>query len=531
MSHFLLQLSHILHLSQNELILNICLTQGLYTHINCTKKLLETAVDVNGSNTKGDTPLTLAAKNGHIAILTEFIKSGADVNAHDIESCTATLWASVKGFPECINALGLAGADVNMKNNVGESPIGWAAQNDHSACIDALIKQGADVNITSENHLLWAFINKPFMDNTALILAIEEGHDECVDILIAAGADVNKPNGSGEGPLMIAARNGSDKYVEKLITAGADVNKRSDCANTPLMAAILRKMPFSCIENVNGFLTPQRTNCVKLLIDAGADVNTNTIYGDPIIVRVLMEGNYDHLELLVKAGADVNVMDIHCSTPMNCALRLFNSVGYVLKCVKLLLRAGAKMNIAGNRNHLYRSVRDRHFQRPRRCLKLLKIFFAAGEAVGSYEVQCRGLEIPENLYLPLPGDLNLSLMHLCREMIRKHLMQMSQVNLFFRVPQLEIPLILHDYLLYEQTLDGDDDDDDDDDDGGSEEDDDGDSEEDDDGGSEEDDDGDSEEDDDGDSEEEEDDNDEDDDDNGEDEDNDYDDDDDGRKEL
>ena len=31
MSHFLLQLSHILHLSQNELILNICLTQGLYT--------------------------------------------------------------------------------------------------------------------------------------------------------------------------------------------------------------------------------------------------------------------------------------------------------------------------------------------------------------------------------------------------------------------------------------------------------------------------------------------------------------------
>ena len=300
-------------------------------HIHCTKKLLENAAHVNGSNTKGDTPLTLAAKNNHIAILTELIKSGADVNAHDIEGC---------------------------------------------------------MNITSENHSRWAFINKPFMDNTALILAIEEGHGECIDTLIAAGADVNKPNGSGEGPLMIAARNGSDKYLEKLITSGADVNKRSDCANTALMAAIRRKMPFSCIENVNEFLTPQRANCAKLLIDAGADVNTKTIYGDPIIVRVLMEGNYDHLELLVKAGADVNVVDIHCSTPMNCALRLFNSVGYVLKYMKLFLRAGAKMNIARYRHNLYRSVRDRHFQHPRKYRKLCMILFAAGEAVEPYQVQC-----------------------------------------------------------------------------------------------------------------------------------------------
>ena len=30
-SHFLLQLPHILHLSHNELIVNICLTEGLYT--------------------------------------------------------------------------------------------------------------------------------------------------------------------------------------------------------------------------------------------------------------------------------------------------------------------------------------------------------------------------------------------------------------------------------------------------------------------------------------------------------------------
>ena len=129
--------------------------------------------------------------------------------------------------------------------NLGQSPLGWAAQNGHSACLETLIKQGANVNLSSENHSLWAFINKPFFSNTALILAIEQDHVECVNILISAGADVNKPNGSGEGALMIAAHNGSDTYVERLIKAGADVNKSPGSPITPLVAAVSSGSPIT----------------------------------------------------------------------------------------------------------------------------------------------------------------------------------------------------------------------------------------------------------------------------------------------
>ena len=406
-------------------------------------------------------------KNGDVDILAEVIKSGADVNLNDSEGCTATMWASLKGFPECIEVLGHAGADVNMKNNLGETPLGWAAQNGHSACIEALIKRGADVNLSSENHSLWAFINKAIFGNTPLILATEENHAGCVDTLIAAGAHVNKRNGSGEGPLMIAAQNGFDKCVERLIKAGADVNRPSGSI-TPLVAAVSTKMPFVCNENGNEFSTPQRSNCIKLLIDAGADVNTRSVYGDPITIRVLIEGNYDYLELLVNAGADVNAVDSANATAMSYALTCYHSMSYSGKCIKLLLRAGAKMNISRksyglyscakmnitrDTRGLYSFIRNRHERDPRRYKELCMILFAAGETVNPGQVQCCSKGIPN--FLLHDEDLHLCLKHLCREAIRKHLLKMSQVNLFIRIPQLELPNILTGYLLYGVNLDDD----------------------------------------------------------------------------
>ena len=47
-------------------------------------------------------------------------------------------------------------------------------------------------------------------------------------------------------------------------------------------------------------------------------------------------------------------------------------------------------------------------------------------------------------------DLNLA--NICRETIRKHLLQMSDVNLFVRVPRLGLPTALVDYMLYNTSV-------------------------------------------------------------------------------
>ena len=54
-------------------------------------------------------------------------------------------------------------------------------------------------------------------------------------------------------------------------------------------------------------------------------------------------------------------------------------------------------------------------------------------------------------------ESELRLSHLCRTSIRKHLLQMSNMNLFTRVPKLGLPKPLEKYLLFSELYDEDDD--------------------------------------------------------------------------
>ena len=73
--------------------------------------------------------------------------------------------------------------------------------------------------------------------------------------------------------------------------------------------------------------------------------------------------------------------------------------------------------------------------------ELARLLFAAGEELNKDEIE----EVPD--YLKPPEQMNL--MHLCRESIRKHLLQMSKMNLLVRVPELGLPSKMAAYLVYE----------------------------------------------------------------------------------
>ena len=59
---------------------------------------------------------------------------------------------------------------------------------------------------------------------------------------------------------------------------------------------------------------------------------------------------------------------------------------------------------------------------------------------------------PEKYLKKAIPEPELSLKNICRESIRNHLLQMSNVNLFARVPKLPLPKALQSYLLYYQAL-------------------------------------------------------------------------------
>ena len=148
-------------------------------------------------------------------------------------------------------------------------------------------------------------------------------------MLIKAGADVNIAKGQGRAALHNAAMNGHYNCLKLLIQAGANVNHSISINQvTPLMLAAQ-----------HGFL-----NCVQELIEAGADVNATDKNGR----TALMEAAHgkkgtctDCVKLLVNAGADVNRRN---HDGQNALLLAGGWRNYCFERIEYLIKQGSSVN-------------------------------------------------------------------------------------------------------------------------------------------------------------------------------------------
>ena len=97
-------------------------------------------------------------------------------------------------------------------------------------------------------------------DESPLMMAALKGQTDMVRRLIARDADVNKP---GWAPLHYAATNGHLEVMALLLEHHAFIDAQSPNGTTPLMMAAMYGSP----------------QAVKLLLDAGADVNLKNQLG------------------------------------------------------------------------------------------------------------------------------------------------------------------------------------------------------------------------------------------------------------
>jgi len=124
----------------------------------------------------------------------------------------------------------------------------------------------------------------------ALVMACAEGDLEFVQTLVKAGIDINGIGSEGFTPLMMATSNDEAKVVAYLIEQEVDVNKVING-----WTALIEAADEGALESM------------KLLIDAGADVNYFYVLGSPTaITMTASEGNLGCMKLLLKHGADIN---------------------------------------------------------------------------------------------------------------------------------------------------------------------------------------------------------------------------------
>ena len=139
-----------------------------------------------------------------------------------------------------------------------------------------------------------------------------------------------------------------------LIDAGADVNETDSQGNSPLIHAAKEgknlsnlRLPSAKVTQPSNYLT-----CLGLLLDAGADVNMANKHGRTGLLLATARGNIKSMEFLLEAGSDINWKDGNGMTALMYVAR--NREDYIKKRIvsdpsafmKLLLDAGAHVNIA-----------------------------------------------------------------------------------------------------------------------------------------------------------------------------------------
>jgi ankyrin repeat protein len=77
------------------------------------KLLARGTVDVNVTDSKGDSAMHIAATNGHTLCIRALHELGADVNKCDRDHYSPVHLAAMHGRDECIRVLGELGADID----------------------------------------------------------------------------------------------------------------------------------------------------------------------------------------------------------------------------------------------------------------------------------------------------------------------------------------------------------------------------------------------------------------------------------
>jgi len=134
-------------------------------------------------------------------------------------------------------------------------------------------------------------VNSPDKDKmTPLHHAVDAGKLEAASLLIRMGADINVVNFKKETPLHIAAYKGNAGAVKLLLEHNADLTMREMRDRIPLFLAC----------NWGNDL-----ETVRLLIEAGSDVNDKNSRGEIVLVSTLSYGKKEIIDLLIDRGATI----------------------------------------------------------------------------------------------------------------------------------------------------------------------------------------------------------------------------------
>jgi ankyrin repeat protein len=316
--------------------------------------LIAAGADVKKPNHDGATPLRLASINGSAPMVQKLLKAGADANEIGPNGETPLMFAARNGSVDAVKALIDQKADVNAKEKVrGTTPLMWAAEQSHPEAMKLLLASGADFKATS------AFDTK---GNRAYLAPTVRQRLESTQGAggIGAAGGQGKQGGRGGAQAKGGGR-GAGQGKAKQAKAGDGAATEEDVVGA--LDAAAADFAFGRTRDTDGGgITPlvfaarqDCLDCVKVLLDAGADVNQVTHYGWTPLLTATQNRHYKVGAYLLDHGANPNLKNNGGWSPLYLATdnRNIESGDYPVRkpdmdhldFIKLLLAKNADVNV------------------------------------------------------------------------------------------------------------------------------------------------------------------------------------------
>lgn len=281
---------------------------------------LEKGIDKNRVNTKGQSAFMLAVQLGKKPVFEALLKAGADVNRPDAENFAPLARAVQLRRSDYANALISAGANVNAAPN---HALGIAYDTNQLKLFEALAKAGANLNMAHEKSGL-----------ALVVEAIKKERVTFARFLIENSVNLNVADSEGNSPLVMVVKQTVPDLLPALLARGLSVETRDASGKTLMQISH---------QNIMARLTPARAKLFRALLDAGANPNTLSASGRPMLFEQSESGRYTQVNDLLEKGADFNTRDktgnlvIHTTAQRN-----------QLGTMKLVAAKFADINVTGD---------------------------------------------------------------------------------------------------------------------------------------------------------------------------------------
>ena len=383
--------------------------------LDVVKMLVEAGAGVRDTNDKGWTCLHVAARFAHIETVRYLAGLPEDdLNFEDSDNRTALHLAVCEKLTDVVQVLIDAGADIDTVNKDGWAPLDSACKYGTLDVVKMLVEAGTGLRDTIDEgwtclHIAACFghtetvrylMGLPFVDmnhrdgnnRTALCVAVDEEHTDIVQVLFDAGADIDTQNNEGWSPLHYACLTGALDVVRMLVRAGAEVRTTDNDGCTCLHGAArygytktvrylvgLPEVELDHRDDDNNSalhlaVDENRTDIVQVLIDAGADIDTQNHAGCSPLHSACASGTLEVLKLLVRGGAGVRTTNDQGRTCLHLAAELghIDIVRYLVGLPEVELN---RRDTEKNYTALQYAVQEKHTEVTQVLLDALYVVF------------------------------------------------------------------------------------------------------------------------------------------------------------